>query len=137
MISTSFPHKFIQLGIVAALALAMAMPREASAHAKLESSTPKDKAKLKETPKQIELRFSELLDDKFNTVEVYPSSQVKEKTHSNLADGEPKVDAKDHTRLTVSLKSLPPGDYTVDWRVLSRDGHSAPGRFTFKVLAPK
>jgi len=125
------------MGMIALLALAL--PWSAQAHARLERSTPKDKAKLTEAPKQIELWFSELLDSnpKFNTIEVYSSAEVKNKTHTNLADGDSKVDAKDKTHLTINVKALPPGDYTVDWRVLSQDGHSAPGRFTFKVLAPK
>jgi methionine-rich copper-binding protein CopC len=43
------------------------------------------------------------------------------------------VDPKDRTHLMVKVGALKPGDYVVDWRVLSRDGHSAPGRITFTV----
>ena len=124
----------VRTGILSVLVLVLALPREALAHAKLQRSTPSDKGDLTVAPKQIELWFSELLDDKFNSIEVFPSAEAGNKTHAALTDGDVKVDPKDRTHLTVNLKTLPPGDYTVDWRVLSRDGHSAPGRFTFKVL---
>jgi copper resistance protein C len=127
----------VRLGMLSMLALALALPREAWAHAKLLRSSPADKSGVTEAPKQIELWFSELLDDKFNSIEVYPSAELKEKTHAKLTEGEVTVDPKDRTHLTVTLKTLAPGEYTVDWRVLSRDGHSAPGRFSFKVAAPK
>jgi len=39
--------------------------------------------------------------------------------------------------MTVGLKPLAPGGYVVEWRVLSRDGHSEPGRITFRVQARK
>ena len=139
MMVTPIPRTMARLGLLVVLAFALAIPTTAHAHARLERSTPKDKSKLAEAPKQIDLWFSELLDNnpKFNTIEVYSSTELKAKTHTNLAAGDTKVDAKDQTHLSVDLKSLPPGDYTVDWRVLSQDGHSAPGRISFKVLPPK
>jgi methionine-rich copper-binding protein CopC len=127
----------VRLGILSALALALTLPREAQAHAKLLRSSPPDKGELATAPKQIELWFSELLDDKFNSIEVYSSAELSAKTHTALTEGEAKVDPKDRTHLTVTLKGLAPGEYTVDWRVLSMDGHSAPGRFSFKVAEPK
>lgn len=35
----------------------------------------------------------------------------------------------------VRSAPLPAGDYVAAWRVLSRDGHTAPGRLTFRVVA--
>ena len=52
---------------------------------------------------------------------------------SNLARGAPTVDLDDRTRMVVPVQRLDPGHYAVEWRVLSRDGHSATGRFTFWV----
>ena len=109
----------------------------AFAHARLVKSNPADKAKLEEAPKQIELWFNELLDKGFHSVAVYPESEVNSKDRTSLTKGDVKVDGKDSTRLTVELKTLKPGKYVVDYRVLSRDGHSAPGRLTFEVLPAK
>ena len=118
--------------------LALAVPQAAFAHAKLMKATPADKSTITESPKTIDLWFDELLDAKFNSIEVYASSDVSNKKRTNLAEKDAKVDDKDKTHLSVALKApLAPGDYTVEWRVLSRDGHSAPGKFVFKVAAPK
>lgn len=127
----------VRFGIFSLVVLALALPREALAHAKLLKSSPADKSELAAPPKQIEIWFSELLDENFNSIDVYPTSELGAKRHAKLTDGEVKVDPKDRTHLTVALKNLAPGNYTVDWRVLSRDGHSAPGRFSFKVAAPQ
>jgi methionine-rich copper-binding protein CopC len=107
------------------------------AHARLVRATPATGAEVSPAPKQLELWFNELLEDGFNTLTVFPAAELKSASkHSNLTDGKPVVDAKDHTHLTVALTKLPPGEYVIEWRVLSRDGHSAPGRSTFRVKAP-
>jgi len=109
----------------------------AMAHARLTRSLPVEKTALDTAPQQIELWFNELLDHGFNHVVVFPASEVKlkPKERSNFADGKPEVDAADRTHLTVKLKPLPAGDYVVEYRVLSRDGHTAPGRVRFTVRA--
>lgn len=49
----------------------------------------------------------------------------------DVAAGDPETQF--HT-ITQSLKAdLTPGDYTVDWRVVSEDGHPVDGTFTFTV----
>ena len=109
----------------------------AFAHAQLTKSSPADKAKLQVAPDKIEIWFNELLDEGFNSIEVFTAAELKAKKHTNLAKGVPVVDPKDRTHVTISLETLKPGDYIVDYRVLSRDGHTAPGRITFQVLEAK
>jgi copper resistance protein C len=103
------------------------------AHARLVRSIPADKAELPEAPKEIELWFNELLDSGFNKIEVVTATAVDAKTRKNLCKGEPKVDAKDRTHILIPVEPLEPGEYIIEYRVLSRDGHSAPGRLAFKV----
>jgi methionine-rich copper-binding protein CopC len=106
------------------------------AHARLLRAAPATGAEVSAAPKQVELWFNELLEDGFNTVTIFPSAELdKAGKHSNLTKGKPAVDPKDHTHLVVPVGSLPPGEYVIEWRVLSRDGHSAPGRSTFRVRA--
>lgn len=107
----------------------------ALAHARLTKSTPKEKAELALAPTQVELWFNELLDEGFNHVIVFPASEVKlkAKDRTNFAAGKPEVDQTDRTHLTVALKGLAPGEYVIEYRVLSRDGHTAPGRVRFTV----
>ena len=120
-----------------ALLLLFLATYSALAHAQLIKSEPSDKARLKQAPTRVELWFNELLDESFNSVEVIPAAELSLKKHSNLCKGQPKVDPSDRTHLTVSVASLKPGKYVIQYRVLSRDGHTAPGRVSFEVLEGK
>jgi methionine-rich copper-binding protein CopC len=106
-------------------------------HAQLIKSEPSDKAELKEAPTRVELWFNELLDEGFNSIEVIPAAEVSAKKHTNLAKGPAKVDPANRTHLTVVVSPLKPGKYVIQYRVLSRDGHSAPGRVSFQVVETK
>ncbi len=123
--------------LVCLLALLAGLPAIAHAHARLLRSMPASNAKLAVAPERAELWFNELLDAEFNGIEIFAASELKAKQRTNLVKGRPVVDAKDRTHLMVELPPLAPGEYVVEWRVLSRDGHSAPGRFTFTVLEPR
>ena len=125
----------IRLVIVLAIALAAA-PMEALAHARMIRSSPTADG-VTQSPQMVELWFNELLDSKFNSIVVYPAAEASVKKHAILTQGDATVDPKDKTHLTIAVKPLPPGEYMVEWRVLSLDGHSAPGRFKFRVLAAK
>jgi methionine-rich copper-binding protein CopC len=105
----------------------------AGAHAQLIKSNPSDRAELQESPTRIELWFNELLDEHFNSIEVIPAAELSAEKHSNFAKGKPKVDVGDRTHLTVPVAEMKPGKYVVQYRVLSRDGHTAPGRITFHI----
>ena len=124
-----------RFGILLVVILGLALPEAALAHARLERSSPKTD-ELLQSPQKIELWFSELLDAKFNSIAVFPASELNAKTRANLTREDAKVDPNDRTHLSAAIKPLPPGEYMVEWRVLSLDGHSAPGRFTFRVLGP-
>jgi methionine-rich copper-binding protein CopC len=47
--------------------------------------------------------------------------------------GDSHVNPKDSTLLEVSVPPLSPGQYTVMWSVIARDGHHTEGRYTFTV----
>ncbi len=111
----------------------LALVPHAEAHARLVRSLPVKGAELTAAPDRIEMWFNELLDDGFNTVVVFSAAELDSKKHTNLAREKPVVDSKDKTHLSLRLPPLPAGEYVVEWRVLSRDGHSAPGRFTFRI----
>ena len=116
-----------------ALLLVLASSGPAHAHARLERSVPRADATVA-PPKTIELWFNELLDDEFNDVTVYrakPDGSPADAT--NLATGKPQVDASDRTHLSTSVGTLTTGPYVVQYKVLSRDGHSARGRVLFRV----
>ncbi len=45
--------------------------------------------------------------------------------HARLVRTTPKLDGKDRTHLSIAVDALPPGEYVVEWSVLSLDGHTA------------
>ncbi len=122
-----------RLALLFGLLAALAMPGVAFAHAQLVRSNPANQATLAQSPPSVDLWFSELLENGFNTIEVFPAGQLQAGQRANLVQGTPQMDAKNKTHLSAVLPPLAPGEYVLEWRVLSRDGHSAPGRITFRV----
>ena len=98
------------------------------AHASLLKSNPEANASLPRPPVQIELFFSEALEPSFSSITVLSSDGA------NVDSNDSRVDANDSTRMTVSLRSIPDGVYTVSWKALSSvDGHLTTGSFPFAV----
>jgi copper transport protein len=91
-------------------------------------SIPEANAVLDRAPVQVELFFSEAVDPTFSTIKVLDSNGQP------VDNGDSQVDSIDATHLTVSLRSLPDGIYTVAWNALSTtDGHVTQGSFPFAV----
>ncbi len=98
------------------------------AHALLARSVPAANATLDRAPAQVELFFTEALDPSFSTISVLDSNGLP------VDNGDARLDASDPTHLTVSLRSLSDGVYTVVWKALSSaDGHVTTGSFPFAV----
>jgi copper transport protein len=98
------------------------------AHALLLRSIPEANAVLDRAPAQVELFFSEAVDPAFSTI------KVLDVNGQPVDNGDTQVDPADATHLTVSLRSLPDGIYTVSWKALSAtDGHVTLGSFPFAV----
>ena len=106
---------------------AWAVP-SARAHALLVRSNPAANAVLEQPPVQVELFFSEPLEEKLSSIRVFDSNNV------SVDVGDVRVDPSDQTRMTVSLHSLNDGVYTVTWKAVSSvDGHQTVGTFPFAV----
>jgi methionine-rich copper-binding protein CopC len=75
-----------------------------------------------------------LLDDEFNTIELFRAKELTRKDRKNLIQAKPKIDPKDRTHLSLDLPALDADTYALEYRVLSRDGHTAPGRINFTLL---
>ena len=128
----------VRTALVLALftAIALATPSAARAHARMVRSSPAKDAQLAQAPGQVDIWFNELLDEGFNSIDVFAATDVDASHRTGLQKGAAVLDANDRTHLSVGVQPLPPGEYVVEWRVLSRDGHSAPGRFRFRVRGP-
>lgn len=117
---------FRSLGLAACFASGLA--GAAQAHAHLKSAKPAVDGVVTNSPKEVDLTFSEGVNLKFTGVTITGPSKASVKTE----DG--KLGADGDKTLVVPIASpLPPGAYTVDWHALAKDGHKSKGSYTFTV----
>jgi methionine-rich copper-binding protein CopC len=113
------------------LAIFCSLPALASAHAYLVKSVPAGRATLFSSPGKIQLWFNERLEPKYSTLTVYDSAGKR------VDADQAQVLADDPKQLSLALKALPAGRYTVKFRVLSVDGHVVEQSFPFTVRETK
>ncbi|MEQ3551742.1 copper resistance CopC family protein [Pseudonocardia nematodicida] len=98
------------------------------AHTELESSSPAEGAQLAQAPPEVTLTFNEDVAADTATVTV---------TGPDGADAVAGPATAEAGTLTVPLRPLgPAGDYTVDYRVISDDGHPVEGTVPFTLTSP-
>jgi methionine-rich copper-binding protein CopC len=97
------------------------------AHAMLDHAEPRVGSTVEAAPQELRLWFTERLEQAFSTVEVLDAAGKRVDT------GGMRIDDKDRMQLRLPLAALPPGAYTVKWRVVSLDSHATEGRFEFRV----
>lgn len=111
-----------------ALLFSLAMAHSVSpalAHAQLVTALPAPDGVIATSPTEVRLSFSEEIEPRFSGFEVFDSDG------RGLSAGEITVDGK---AMAAPLSETPaPGEYRVDWHVLSADGHSIEGSYTFEV----
>jgi methionine-rich copper-binding protein CopC len=112
---------------IAFLSVALAFPALAGAHAFLDRADPKVGSTDNTAPAKVTLTFTQAIEPAFSTV------TVTDANGNQVDKADAKVDPKDGTKMTVSLKDLPPGTYKVEWKVTSVDTHRTHGSFTFDV----
>jgi copper resistance protein C len=98
----------------------------ASAHSFPEQETPAAGATLTEPPAQVIIKYDAPIEKLFASLEVLNS------TGQNVAVGQPEV-SPDGWKLSVPVNKLPPGEYTVQWRVVCIDTHHTQGSYSFTV----
>jgi copper transport protein len=112
--------------LLASLLLLVCLSGEASAHASLAFSEPRDGTVLTQAPKSVQLRFSENV-----TAGAVNLIDASGKLRSDAV-----IDASDEA-ITVALPpGLPEGTQIVSYRVISADGHPVTGAITFSIGAP-
>ncbi len=107
--------------------LASALAPHAGAHAHLDRALPAVGSVVRESPRELKLWFTQRLEPAFSTI------RVVDRNGERVDNDDPQVDANDATTLRVTLRRLPPGEYRVNWRVLSVDTHVSEGGFSFHV----
>jgi len=105
-----------------------ALAGQALAHAELISTTPEADSTVKAAPTELDLKFSEGLNLKFSGVKLAGPDKEAVKT------GTAALGPNDDTTLVLPLPApLVAGTYTVEWHVLSSDGHKTHGSYGFTV----
>jgi copper transport protein len=112
-------------GLLIALA-ALAFPAGASAHATLQSTTPRFGTEVQRSPTQIRLQFDQ-------QVKILPGGiKVLNGVGRNFA-----YDAHaEGTDAVASVRPLKLGAYTVRWQAISADSHVVSGVWTFGLRVP-
>ena len=113
--------------IIFASLLTITGVQNASAHAQLTSSNPAKNQTVKTLPPIVWLEFDGNLmilgDKQVNRISVTNSKKVVVSMGETLVSG---------ARISSKLKpGLPPGNYSVTYRIVSEDGHPVEGSFSF------
>ncbi len=114
-------------GLLALLCAQVVVSAPASAHARLEKTSPADGASLTAAPPEIMLRFNEVVNGDLSEVTVKTGS-------TDVAKGS--VDVEGDSLYQPLDSDMPEGDYTVTYKVVSADGHPVSGTFDFTYTAP-
>ncbi|HYZ18690.1 MAG TPA: copper resistance protein CopC [Gaiellaceae bacterium] len=112
--------------LAAATLAALALPAAAFAHANLVKREPSFGQRVETAPRQIVLHFDQ------GVIVVPQSVQVKTQRGVPMTAG-PTRTAKNGKLVSVPVRRLPTGAYTVRWQVTSLEGHVLSGVYTFGV----
>jgi copper resistance protein C len=115
------------LGLLLGVLASIVTATSAEAHAALKSVDPKDGSTVTRVPAAVVLVFSEPIGTSFATVTVTGPSG------SSVSDGKPQVEGDTVTQPLDP--TMPNGRYTVDFRVVSDDGHPVSEQTTFTLRA--
>jgi hypothetical protein len=113
--------------LAAAALLTLAAVPAAHAHAFLRHASPAVGSTVAAAPRELTLDYTEAVEPRFSHVDVLDAQG----RHVDAGDLHPAPD--DPKRLVIGLQPLPPGTYTVQWRVVAADTHHTEGKFSFSV----
>lgn len=113
--------------LVLILACVFLIPSVAFAHTKLESSNPGPDEQVKTEVSQIEMLFN-------SSIETLSTFSVKNSTNQTIEVHD--VTVQDHKMTGSFDNALAEGTYTVDWKIVGKDGHPIKGTYSFQVLTP-
>lgn len=114
------------LATLATLCLSAAAP-PAFAHARLRSAAPSVDSTVQAAPAEVAITYTEGVEPKFSTIE------VSDEAGKRVDKQDPHTAPDDNKVLFVSLPTLPPGTYKVNWHVTAVDTHKTDGSFTFTI----
>ncbi|WP_430788947.1 copper resistance CopC/CopD family protein [Virgibacillus flavescens] len=119
----------IHIAIIFILVLTFTQPLPVEAHTSLTEATPASGSKLEKSPQEVRLTFSSKIAPNLSTASI------------NIQNGEPVKDtteaiSEDQKSILLKLPDLESGNYTVDYKVVSVDGHPVEGTYNFTLNLP-
>jgi methionine-rich copper-binding protein CopC len=104
-------------------------PTDVAAHARVKRANPAigGAVAAAAAPTELQVWFTEALEPALSALEVVNHEGTR------VDAGDAHVDADDHALMRVSVRPLSPGQYRVNWRVVSLDTHFTSGSFPFRV----
>ncbi|MGK2911597.1 MAG: copper homeostasis periplasmic binding protein CopC [Sphingobium sp.] len=118
--------------LIAATALALAMPGVAGAHSKLVSSTPAaDTAVAK--PTKLTLTFSETFLAPLSGAELTMTAMPGMANHAPMPIKGFQTSVEGKTMTITLPRPLPTGSYDLKWHIVGADQHKMEGGYSFKV----
>ncbi len=99
----------------------------AFAHAFLDHAVPAVGSTVRAPPAEVRVWFTEAVEPAFSSI------TVSDAAGHAVSQGKAQRDPANAAELRVVVGTLPPGTYTVNWRVVSVDTHRTEGNFTFTV----
>ena len=99
----------------------------AQAHAGLLEASPDDGESLPRPPEEVRLRFNQAVRAEFDPV------KVLDEDGDRMDEGDARTEPGNPEVVVASLKDLPEGSYTVEWRVTSSDGDPVDADYGFVV----
>ncbi|BFU90425.1 MAG: putative Copper transport protein CopC [Nitrospira sp.] len=114
--------------VILIVAFVLGVPAtSAFAHSMLVKAEPPRRAVLTKSPIQVRLWFNEKIEGD------YASLVVVDARKQPITDLKPTLAPDDQKSIILPLPELPPGKYSVKFRVLSVDGHVVESSFDFTV----
>lgn len=120
-------RRIVCFGILLVMLSLLFQVNSVMAHAALVKSDPPRRASLSSPPKQIQLWFNEQVEGSYASITVLDSKK------NSMTENRPEVVLNDPKSIILNLPQMEPGRYTVQYRVMSVDGHIIESNFDFSI----
>lgn len=118
----------LTLGLALVAVTVLCLPRPAQAHAFPQAENPRVGSTVTFAPARVSIEFDAPIEAFLARLDVLDSAG------QNQDDGAPQVGPSGR-ELTVRVRPLKRGEYTVRWGVVAQDGHRSEGTYTFTLAA--
>lgn len=120
-------ERIVGFGILLVMLSLLFQVNSVMAHAALVKSDPPRRASLSSPPKQIQLWFNEQVEGSYASITVLDSKK------NSMTENRPEVVLNDPKSIILNLPQMEAGRYTVQYRVMSVDGHIIESNFDFSI----